>query len=251
MCLCCYLFSVRKNDAIAWSKLQFLFDVSDTKVGCLCLEVVPVNADDVMTSSDVCKPIVPLKIVGCAADLQTSANHDEDLFAPVKAKTFMGDFSLTFFGSVALDGKAPCASLSRGLKDGLKKETEDVSVPGPSLPWQLFGTGFDNLLSSEVVCPAWLVPAKKMKLTPIQKRKQDLENGASRSGIAGLEKGDASDAEDVSSRVVTDALGINQPKSKAKAKAKTRGKAKAKGKPKAKAGIFNNNVTFVDEPVFL
>lgn len=69
---------------------------------------------------------------------------------------FMDKFELHFFGAVGLEGKGATVSLTDG------KSNHD----GPSLPWQMFGAGFESLTSSELPCLAFVVPAVKSKAKP-------------------------------------------------------------------------------------
>ncbi len=171
------------------------------------------------------------------------------MFAPIKTCP-LPDFRLTFFGNAGLDAKGgSVASLT-----SIASPTDDNA---PSLPWFFFGTHFDNVISCEVVCPAWLIPAKKFKNTfaervkEREKAKCQSEEGK-KVEFAGLDY----DPEERSGLdlFAAETIGTRRAQAKAKGKAKAATKAKGKAKAKAKGKAVKNGsdipLTFMDEALF-
>lgn len=237
-----------------------MFDVSNAKNTLYGIELSVerkdlVSADDLITLGKTCNVAV-LESAGFFQSIAGSRSLDagatsqvpQTMFAPVNLNDFK-DFKLTFFGPIGLEGKSSTVPMTN-----MRQDEENA----PSLPWLVFGHGFDNVMTCECVCPAWTIPSKKIKLTPAQQDKEIAQNAkqqvkpAESSGKENQNPGPISNAEDDLAAFVSEAMGTKKKgKSKAAPKGKAAAKAKAKAKGKKQKGAEEFPIAFVDEPLFL
>lgn len=233
-----------------------MFDVSDSKKNWYAVKI-DLSRDKLVSAKELIETGRKFNV----GLLDSASNFDEiacdgdkvqkAMFAPIDLNVFK-EFTLTFFGHVGLEGRSGSISLT-------KKNHDDTDAP--SLPWLVFGTGFDNIMSSECACPAWLIPSRKAKQTPAQMVKdrqprgpvsqteQNKENTGDGGAAAANTNTDAMD------KFVSNTMGTSKKGAKAKAKqraATTAKAAKAKPKAKGRGGAREKYpVAFVDEAMFL
>ena len=107
-------------------------------------------------------------VLGGGQSFQSVLDHATEslttMYVPIETSP-LPDFRLTFFGNAGLEAKG-------GSVVSLTSIMSPTDSNAPSLPWFLYGTHFDNVISCEVVCPAWLIPAKKFKNTFAEREKE-------------------------------------------------------------------------------
>lgn len=234
-----------------------MFDISDSKQTWVGLQVSPVLECGVHTATDLnqlgeAKAIHVLTTAAAFGPATSQlprkpkdGTQDAVQMYVALPVDFLKDFQLTFFGMIALEGKAAAVPLTVG----------QAGQASASLPWQVFGTGWDSLMGSECVCPAFVLPAKKIKLTKAQLQTQAGKTSSKAKQVNIYHMMNLPDPSEIGEEPEIEAFAadiVGAAASKKKATKKTKvPKAKAKGKAAAKHKDANFAVTFVDEPLFL
>lgn len=260
------LVNMRKNDRDSWQKLTLLLDAADIKqttYGVLVESEIVANEDNIFSAQKLVKMATDSSdenqnvfVIGDAALFTACLNGSTDDFKHVMSTKYirmslqqlasLQSLQFTFFGDIALEGRAPSIDLVTSLPTG---------KDAPAFPWQVSGGKSDSLMSCECACAAWLIPKTKLvagksgskKCKPDEK---DKENKSSTANVADTTGGSSMDA------LAAIALGTQSAKGQSKGRkgggaAKGKAKAKAKAKNKKNTEPEYEGIQFVDEPLFL
>lgn len=178
---------------------------------------------------------------GDAKPADTDAATDQSVFMNVPWD-FLKDFQLRFFGTVGLESKGAAVPLV----------TEKDKEMAPSLPWQLFGQGWDSLMGSEMPCLAFIVPlakmkgktgkASKIKTVQFLSGSEPTSTGGTGTG-ASASKPTESDA---CEEMAAEAMGLSR-----KGGAKRKPKRKASKDKGTKSQVLSDSITFIEAPLLL
>ena len=175
----------------------------------------------------------PAKKARIESDPKDSGPTESNAFLQVPW-TFLEGFELFFFGTVGIEGAGNAVPLTSTRE----------AANSPSLPWQIFGKGWDSLVSSEMPCLAFVVPAiKKAKSGKGDKIKatQFLKNAAD---------GSAADQSKASTSTSNKELADQAVLGKSAA-AKRKPKRKPAAKEKKSDQTLSDAIKFVEAPLRL
>lgn len=146
---------------------------------------------------------------------------------------FMEGFQLFFFGTVGIEGAGNAVPLTSTRE----------AANAPSLPWQIFGKGWDNLQSSEMPCLAFVVPGiRRAKSGKGDKIKATMFMKAAADGDAA----ENSKASSTSHKDIADQAVLGKS-----ASTKRKPKRKAAAKEKKSDKTLSDTIKFVEAPLRL